>query len=299
MNLRQIEFALAVAETGSFTRAAQCCHTVQSALSHQIARLEEELGARLFERTSRHVALTPAGRAFVTHAREVREATDRLRAEMAAAVGEIRGTLAIGTISTLTMVDLPALLARYHRRYPQVDIRLGYGMSHRMLQAMRGQDLDVAFLGLWAGERVEGVEARLLSEEALMAVMHPAHPLAAARSIRLAALAEVALVDHPAGTAARQQTDRAFEAAGVERKVKFEADHAELIEGIVREGLAVGLVPQQTAPWLKGLACIAVEDSPQRRVYFACTHNPTPAAAAFRDLVLETVAAGEGAAIPR
>jgi DNA-binding transcriptional LysR family regulator len=287
MNLRQIEFVLAVADTGSFTRAAVRCHTVQSALSHQIARLEEELGVRLFARSSRHVALTPAGRAFIAHAGEVREATERLRAEMAAAAGEIRGVLTIGTISRLTRIDLPAVLGSYHRRYPQVDIRLGYGMSNHMLDAVREQKMDAAFLGLWSGEPVEGVAARLLSEERLAAVMHPAHPLAAAQSVRLAALAQTALVDYPAGSAARQQTDRAFAAAGIERRVKFEVDHAELIESIVREGLAVGMLPQPATTALHGLACLPVEDAPQRRVYFVCGHHPTPAAAAFRELALQ------------
>jgi DNA-binding transcriptional LysR family regulator len=74
MNLRQIDYVLAVAEEENFTRAAERCHTVQSALSHQIARLEQEFGARLFERTSRQVTLTPAGQTFVKHARQVREA---------------------------------------------------------------------------------------------------------------------------------------------------------------------------------------------------------------------------------
>ena len=119
MNLRQIDYAVAVAETGSFTRAAERCHTVQSALSHQISRLEEQLGARLFERTSRRVALTPAGRTFLTHARQVQDAARRLGDEMAAATGEIRGTLTLGTISTLTVVDLPALLAEFHRPTPR------------------------------------------------------------------------------------------------------------------------------------------------------------------------------------
>ncbi|HCN46937.1 MAG TPA: LysR family transcriptional regulator, partial [Pseudomonas sp.] len=74
MNLKQIEYALAVAETGSFTRAAERCHVVQSALSHQIARLEEQLGAQLFERSSRWVRLTAAGEAFVPSARTALEA---------------------------------------------------------------------------------------------------------------------------------------------------------------------------------------------------------------------------------
>ena len=90
MNLKQIEYALAVADTGSFTRAAERCHVVQSALSHQVARLESQLGTLLFERSSRRVRLTPAGEAFVLSARTALEATRRIRAALGDALAGYR-----------------------------------------------------------------------------------------------------------------------------------------------------------------------------------------------------------------
>lgn len=98
MNLKQIRYALAVAEEQSFTRAAQRCHTVQSALSHQIAKLEEELGCTLFERTSRRVRLTPAGQAFIPSAQRLLAAQQALVEEVTAAGDAVSGTLTIGTI---------------------------------------------------------------------------------------------------------------------------------------------------------------------------------------------------------
>lgn len=296
MNLRQIDYALAVAEEENFTRAAERCHIVQSALSHQIARLEEEFGTRLFERTSRHVSLTPAGRVFVTHARQVQEAAQRLHDEMAAATGEIRGSLTIGTIGTLTVTDLPQLLATYHQRYPQVDIRLHGGMSDQLLQELREQRTDAAFIGVWPGEPVNGVEARLLSEEALVALLHPGHPLASRSSLTLAELARQTLVDYQAGSGPRQQTDVAFAAAGIERRVAFEINTQKLLESIIRQGLAIGLVPSLTAASCNGLVAIPVEEAPQRRVYFVWARNPTPAAAAFQALVATQWAENEAAA---
>jgi DNA-binding transcriptional LysR family regulator len=285
MNLRQIDYALAVAEEGNFTRAAARCHTVQSALSHQIARLEQELGTRLFERSSRHVALSPAGHTFVTYARQVQEAATRLRDEMMAASGEIRGTLTIGTISTLTVTNLPQLLADYHQQHPQVDVRLHVGMSDIMLQEMRDQKTDVAFLGLWPGEPVDGVEAQLLSQEPLVALLHPQHPLAGEQQLSLQQVASQTLVDYQAGTGPRQQTDAAFLAAGIERRVAFEVNHAELLESIIGQGLAIGMIPLHSSAAHRGLITIPVKDAPQRRVYFAWGRNPTPAAAAFQALV--------------
>ncbi|WP_288443230.1 LysR family transcriptional regulator, partial [uncultured Serratia sp.] len=120
MNLKQIRYALAVAEEQSFTRAAQRCHTVQSALSHQIAKLEEELGCTLFERTSRRVRLTPAGQAFIPSAQRLLAAQQALVEEVTAAGDAVSGTLTIGTISTINAIDLTEKLDKFHRHYPAV-----------------------------------------------------------------------------------------------------------------------------------------------------------------------------------
>lgn len=289
MNLRQLEYALAIAEEGSFTRAAERCHTVQSALSHQIARLEDSLGARLFERSSRQVTLTAAGRSFLPHARHVLEASRRLRDEMAAVTGEIRGTLTLGTISTLTVANLPSLLAAYHRAHPCVDIRLHMGTSDALLDELREQQTDVAFIGVWPGEPLSGVEARLLSEEPLVALLHPAHALAASAHLTLAQLADQTLVDYQAHTGPRQQTDVAFQAAGIARRVAFEVNHVELLIDVVRQNLAIGLVPATTAQAHAGLVVVPIAEAPRRRVYFAWSRHPTPATVAFRRLVDATL----------
>ncbi|WP_211288195.1 LysR family transcriptional regulator [Mumia flava] len=91
MDLQQLRYVIAIAETGSFTRAAQQCHVVQSALSHQVAKLEREIGARLFDRTSRRVLLTAAGEAFLPDARASVEAAERARARRARRRGRCRG----------------------------------------------------------------------------------------------------------------------------------------------------------------------------------------------------------------
>src|SRR5690606_27099302 len=118
MELQQMRYVVAVAETNSFTRAAERCLVVQSALSHQIARLERELGARLFDRTSRRVRLTAAGAAFLPVARQCLAAADRAVAEVAAAIGEVRGPLRVGLIPTVAAVDVPSALAEFRRRHP-------------------------------------------------------------------------------------------------------------------------------------------------------------------------------------
>src|SRR6478609_4126941 len=189
MELQQMRYVVAVAETNSFTRAAERCLVVQSALSHQIARLERELGARLFERTSRKVRLTAAGEAFLPAARQCLEAAERAAAEVAAAVGEVRGRLAVGLISTVTAVDIPAGLREFRGRHPRVRIGLRVGASKDLVEQVRQGALDVAFLGLPTTFRPEGVTARELARGRLVAAVAPDHPLASRERVPLRELA--------------------------------------------------------------------------------------------------------------
>lgn len=285
MNLKQIEYALAVAETGSFTRAAERCHVVQSALSHQVARLEEQLGTALFERSSRWVRLTAAGEAFVPSARTALEAARRIADEVAAACGEVRGRLSIGEISSLTELDLVDLLAGFHHQYPRVDIRWLMGKSEVMIGDVRERRLDVAFIGVWPGESLDGVEWRLLAKEELVAVLPPEHPLVIHKRLALADLEDQPLVDFQAGTGARRQTDEAFAAAGLRHRVQFEVGTTGLIEKFVQRGLALGLVAERIATGFERVAVLPVSDAPVRHLYAIWSKTPTPAASAFIQLL--------------
>ncbi|MFD8478354.1 LysR family transcriptional regulator [Kitasatospora sp. NPDC059673] len=286
MELQQVRYVVAVAETLNFTRAAERCLVVQSALSHQISRLEHELGARLFERTSRRVRLTAAGEAFLPAARQCLEAAERAAAEVAAAVGEVRGRLAVGLIPTVTAVDIPAGLHAFRGRHPQVRISLRVGASDDLIEQVRQGVLDVAFLGLPPTLRPQGVTARELARGRLVAVVAPDHPLAARSRVSLRTLAAEPFVDLPAGTAGRAQTDLAFRAAGLVRDVAFEVTDAAYTPRLVGPGLAVAMLPAAYVDRLTGVATVEVTDAPTRieTVVWSRT-GPTPATAAFLDLL--------------
>jgi DNA-binding transcriptional LysR family regulator len=284
MELQQMRYVVAVAETANFTRAAQRCHVVQSALSHQIAQLERELGARLFERTSRRVRLTAAGEAFLPAARQALEAAERARAEAAAAAGEIRGRLAIGTIPTVTAVDLPEALRAFRQRHPQVRVSLRVDGSETLTRGVREGVLDLAFLGLPPEARPKGVRGQELARDELVAVVAPGHPLAAEPegTVTLRRLAEEVFVDFPEGSAGRAQSDVAFSAAGLTRDVAFEANGAELLIALVRNGLGVGMAPSSLTSRLAGLRAVRVSDAPRRVEHLVWSSlRPSPAAAAF------------------
>jgi DNA-binding transcriptional LysR family regulator len=290
MNLKQLEYALAVADTGSFTRAAERCHVVQSALSHQVARLEAQLGVSLFERTSRRVRLTPAGEAFVLSARPALEAAQRIADDVAAACGQVRGRLSIGEISSLTALDLVDLLALFHALYPAVDVRWLTAKSELLVADVCERRLDVGFIGLWQGEVLQGVQHRLLGREELVAVLPPGHPLAGRGRLALADIADQVLVDFPEGTGARRQTDEAFQAAGLVHRVQFEIGHIRLVEKFVQRDLAIGLVPERIANEFAGVSVAHLDDAPVRHLYAVWSSSPTPAARAFLEVLEQSLA---------
>jgi DNA-binding transcriptional LysR family regulator len=282
VELQQLKYVVAVAELGNFTRAAERCLVVQSALSHQIAKLEQELGARLFHRTSRSVALTPAGAALLPAARECLRAAERARAEVAAATGEIRGRLAVGMIPTTAAVDVPAVLRTFHQEHPQVQISLLTGGSDALADQVRDWTLDVAFLGLAEGVEIPNVNNRPLARDPLAALLAPDHRLSARKRIRLETIADEEFVDFPAGTTGRVQADRAFLATGLERNVAFEITDPLVMARLVTEGLCVALLASTYALQLPGVIVIPVVNTSYRIEHVIWSRlGPTPAAEAF------------------
>lgn len=294
MELRQLRYAIAVAEERHFTRAAERMHVAQSALSHQVRQLEAELGARLFERNSRRVELTAAGEDFVLHAREVLAATERLRG----AVGDVDPAfpeLRVGTISTLTQLDLAAAIGRFHEAHPGVRTSVRQSMSESITAGVDSGELDIGFIGLWHTRPRAGLHAVTIGTEQLMAVVPVDHRWAGRRRVSLLELAAEPAVDFPTGTGARKQSDDAFQLAGLPRTVVAEADSADLVARLALAGLGVGMLPESDAGTRPGLRPLRIADAPIRTVHVVT--NPrliTPAARAFLDLVTEELAGRTG-----
>lgn len=246
MDLQQLRYVVEVADTLSFTRAAERCFVTQSALSHQIASLERELGRRLFVRSSRSVRLSEAGQAFAPHARAALRAAEQAKEDAAAVDGVVEGTLRIGVIPTVTAIDLPATLVAYRAAHPQVRVELQVGNSDVLARGVRQGELDIALLGLRDGVVPLGVSSLALSREELVAVFPRTHELATKERIELDDLAGMTFADFPAATSGRAQSDGAFADAGLIRDVAFEADSATLILGLVEAGLAVTLLAPGT-----------------------------------------------------
>lgn len=277
-----MRYVVAVAEERSFTRAAERCFVVQSALSHQIKALERELGVTLFARSNRRVELTNAGLAFLDAARASLDAAERAIVHAAAANGEIRGSLTVGLIPTVTAIDIPSVLKKFRSDHPAVRVVLRGGGSDEFIAAIAEGRMDIAVLGLAETTSPRGVSTRVLTTERLVAVVSSEHSLAGRKRLRLRDLADETFVDFPAGTAGRVQSDLAFGASRVRRDVAFEAMGTDLILDLVRQGLAVAMLPPAVVRTQDDLRTIPVTDGPARTEYLAWSDfNPSPAASAF------------------
>lgn len=287
VDLRQMRYVVAVAETGNFTRAAQRCFIVQSALSHQIKALEREIGLELFARTSRKVELTAAGAAFLPAARRSLAAAERAVADAAAAVGEVRGQLVVGIIPTVSGIDIPTALRRFRLDHPAVRVRLHVGGSDELVTGIRAGEIDVAVLGLPAGVVPDGVRSRVIARDRHVAVVAADHPLAGRALVTMERLAEETFVDFPVDTPGRAQTDLAFDACGLERDVAFEVMTIDILTALVRSGLGIALLPSAVAPAGDvALALVPVRGGPVRAEHLAWSDfNPSPAATAFLEVV--------------
>jgi DNA-binding transcriptional LysR family regulator len=297
MDLQQMRYVVEVATASSFTRAAERCFVTQSALSHQIAALEREIGQRLFVRSSRSVRATEAGEAFIRQAKIALTAADAAREEAAAAEGRVIGTLRLGVIPTVTAVVVPDLIARFRDSHPDTRVELRVGNSAGLSAAVRSGDLDVALLGVRAESKPSGVALRQLARTRLAAAVPPSHPLAEHGAINLSDLEGETFADFPAGTSGRAQSDVAFESAGIRRDVAFEADSSGLILGLVAAGLAVTLLaPGVIASTSVRVTAVALHDGPVRVEYVAWDERaPRAVALAFLNELIDALPADEEA----
>ena len=286
MELRHLEYFVAVAEELSFTRASRRLHVVQSGVSSAIQGLERELGAALFDRDRHRVTLTEAGRALLPEARATLAAAQAAADAVAEATAGLRGTLSIGTMISTGPVGLPVLLGRFHEQHPGVLVKLRVmpGGSAELAREVISGGLDLALLSL-PGEAPAGLAVRPLAQEPLALICAAKHPLASVESVPLETLAEEAFIDFPVGWGTRAVVDRAFAAAGIDRQVSFEVADYATAAGLVGNGLGVAFVPTSAAasPGQAGIARVRVDAPLDWRILVAtaATRRASAAARAF------------------
>jgi len=242
MDIRQLRYFEAVARHRHFSRAADELHVAQSALSHQVRRLERELGIELLLRTTRSVQPTEAGELVAARARVVLAETDALRGEVDALRGLVRGHVSIGAMLFGGKLDIPAMLARFAAAYPHVEIGLQEGTASQMTEMLADGSLDLAFaLEL---EPLADVERLELSHEELAVAMSPGHALSGQGPLSLDALAGARLIAFHRGSSTRRLLDSAFARAGVEPQIALEANDLALVRSLVARGIGLAILPR-------------------------------------------------------
>jgi DNA-binding transcriptional LysR family regulator len=300
VELRQLEYFLAVAEEGSFTKGARRVRVAQSAVSATIQKLERDLGMPLFDREGASISLTDAGAALLPEARDLLTAARRARDTVDQVRGGLRGTVSIGTLVSigarprsagLLIVDLPAVLARFHVTHPLVKVRLSTAArgSADHLAAVAAGELDLALVG--SLDQPPGVRLHHLGVVRYCLVCPEQHRLAAATSVRLEDLAGERFVDFPDSWGNRVMTNRAFAGAGIVRDVPFEAADLDSAIGLVRNGLGVTFLPRPGSE-VEGVCVVDVEDADLNLpIALAVSHErqPTRATAAMVAAILRAV----------
>jgi LysR family hydrogen peroxide-inducible transcriptional activator len=251
-SLRQLQYAVAVADALSFRKAAERCHVSQPALSAQLALLEGVLGVRLFERDRRHVIPTPAGKLVMERARALLRDVDELIEVAAHAADPLSGTLRIGVIPTLAPYLLPAVASALRERFPRLTLLWTEEKTASLVKSLDGGDLDAALLAREA--ELGDVDGETIARDAFLLATPPQHPLGASRS----PLPAKALRDEPMfllddGHCFRAQA-LSFCTRARARELEFRATSLATLAQMVAGGTGVTLLPELAAATEAGRA---------------------------------------------
>ena len=246
MELRQLEYLVAVAEEANFTRAARRVHISQSGVSAQVRQLERELGAELFDRCGRTTTLTQAGQAALVHARAVLAAAAAMRQAVDDVTGLLRGQLTVGMVTACTITQLFDALDAFHRAHPGVALTLVEDSSAELVERTRSGALDLALIGA-AGAPPEGLAILPIVTERLVAAVPVSHPLADRARLTLAELSAFPLICMPPGTGIRAAFDQSCATSDVQPGISLEASAAATVVDLSLRGLGVAILSESMA----------------------------------------------------
>jgi DNA-binding transcriptional LysR family regulator len=257
VELRHLEYFVAVAAELNFSRAARRIHVVQSALSASVGKLEKELGVELFDRSKRQIALTAAGEVFLQHAREVIHAAHRARTSVDAFRDQLTGSVTLGTLMSWGTLDLPAALEEFRRSNPLVTVRLRQSLtgSAGHLTAIADGQMDLALVSI-SSPGSQLVALRELMSEPMVFVCESGHALADRRKVALTDLGGHDFINFPLGWGIRQRLDAGFAAAGVEPVGAYEVADYAIASELIRHRLATAILPASVAKRFPDLRAI-------------------------------------------
>ena len=244
MELRQLRYFRAVALAGGFRKAAEELSISQPSISHQVRRLELQLGVRLFERKTRPPTLTPAGRRLLEHAERLLAGAETAAADMRQFSTHGGNRLAVGAMQYLTFLELPELLVRFQQAHPEITVTVNIGNSGELEALLHRGDVDIAIAHVNEDAPPTGLSVQRLRQEEIVLLVGPSHPLAARGEVEIGELADSPFVVSRPGGRVRETFEASASASGFTPRVAFETADMATTLALVSRDLGVATVPR-------------------------------------------------------
>ncbi|MFJ7972584.1 LysR family transcriptional regulator [Psychrobacillus sp. NPDC096389] len=245
MEIRQLRYFIEVAEREHISEAAIHLHVAQSAVSRQIANLEDELGVELFERVGRNVKLTPIGKIFLEHSISALQAIDYAKKQIDEYLDPDTGTIKIGFPTSLAGHFLPTVISAFKKEYPNVAFHLRQGSYNYLIDAVKNRELNLAFLGPLP-PKDHSINTSILFTENFSALLPSTHPLAKREKIHLKDLLDDDFILFPEGYVLRKIALEACHSVGFTPNTSSEGEDMDAIKGLVAAGMGVSLLPESS-----------------------------------------------------
>ena len=241
MNLRDLDYILAVASHKSFSVAAASCNVSQPSLSAQIRKVEDELGVKLFERDNRHVLLTPFGQLFIEKAARIQTEVSEIRGLARQSLGPFSGQLRLGAIATIAPYYFPEVMQKIKARAPNLQLTLQEGQTAQLIESLLAGRLDAAILSLPVDKGL--FEAVALFDDPFYLAVPERHPLATLEKATETHLLQEKLILLDDGHCLRQQALDLCQRGSLQENKSFRATSLETIRHIVATGEGLTLMP--------------------------------------------------------
>lgn len=242
LSTRDLRAFLALADTRNFTRAAQRCHLSQSAFSARVRAIESTIGARLFDRDTRKVELTPAGRLIEPAARRLLAEFEDLVEDFRAHAMRRKGRVAIAALPSLAAGWLPAVLALYREKYPGVELALADRLSEECIAQVRDGRADLALAS--TDPSAPDLTTEELARDDFCLVCRRDHPLASKQPLKVRDAAAYPFIHLERSSSVRRYLEA--ELHPLQMRPVLEVEHLATVAGMVVQGLGITIVPALT-----------------------------------------------------
>ena len=259
MEVHQLRYVCAIADTGSFSRAAERCQVAQPSLSQQVLKLEKDLGAKLFDRLGRGIRITEAGRAFLPHARSVLEKMEAARLSVADKSTDVRGSITVGAIPTIAPYLMPRYTASFSKTFPDAKLRILEETTPILIERLRDLSIDLAILALPL--RHKDLEFFPIRTEPLFLALPKGHPRSDTESLTLKQLRGEPFVMLRDGHCFRDLSIATCTHARITPNIAFESDQFSSVLGMVAAGVGISILPQMAIDGNTGCSFVRLTDT--------------------------------------